>query len=37
MGRNKDDVFTATNERLNNFIFASDLLRKVREVEEHRK
>ena len=33
----KDDVFTATNERLNNFIFASDLLRKVREVEEHRK
>ena len=33
----KDNVFTATNERLNNFIFASDLLRKVREVEEHRK
>ena len=27
----KDDVFTATNERLNNFIFASDLLRKVKE------
>ena len=34
---NSGDVFTATNERLNNFIFASDLLRKVREVEEHRK
>ena len=29
----KDDVFTSTNERLNNFIFASDLLRKVKEVE----
>ncbi|MDR0891551.1 MAG: ABC transporter ATP-binding protein [Mediterranea sp.] len=29
----KDDVFTSSNERLNNFIFASDLLRKVREVE----
>ena len=27
----KEDVFTATNERLNNFIFASDLLRKVKE------
>lgn len=27
----KDDVFTATNERLNNFIFASDLLRKVKD------
>ena len=30
---NKDEVFTATNERLNNFIFASDLLRKVKEEE----
>ena len=29
----KDDVFTATNERLNNFIFASDLLRKVKTEE----
>lgn len=29
----KDDVFTATNERLNNFIFASDLLRKVKAEE----
>ncbi len=29
----KDDVFTSSNERLNNFIFASDLLRKVKEVE----
>ena len=27
----KNDVFTATNERLNNFIFASDLLRKVKD------
>lgn len=31
----KDDVFTATNERLNNFIFASDLLRKVK-IEENK-
>lgn len=30
---NKDDIFTSTNERLNNFIFASDLFRKVKEVE----
>ena len=29
----KDDIFTSTNERLNNFIFASDLFRKVKEVE----
>ncbi len=28
---NKDQVFTSTNERLNNFIFASDLLRKVKD------
>ena len=31
----KDDVFNATNERLNNFIFASDLLRKVK-IEENK-
>lgn len=31
----KDEVFTATNERLNNFIFASDLLRKVK-IEENK-
>ncbi len=30
---NKDEVFTATNERLNHFIFASDLLQKVRSEE----
>lgn len=30
---NKDGVFTSSNQRLNDFIFASDLLRKVREVE----
>ena len=30
---NKDDIFTSTNERLNSFIFASDLFRKVKEVE----
>lgn len=30
---NKDDIFTSSNERLNNFIFASDLFRKVKEVE----
>ncbi len=29
----KDEVFTATNERLNNFIFASDLLQKVKKEE----
>ena len=29
----KTDIFTSTNERLNNFIFASDLFRKVKEVE----
>ncbi len=29
----KDEVFNSNNELLNNFIFASDLLRKVREVE----
>ena len=31
----KNDVFNATNERLNNFIFASDLLRKVK-IEENK-
>lgn len=29
----KDEIFTATNQRLNDFIFASDLLRKVRNEE----
>ena len=29
----KDEVFNSNNELLNNFIFDSDLLRKVREVE----
>lgn len=31
----KDDIFTSTNKRLNDFIFASDLLRKVKDVEIH--
>ena len=31
----KDQVFTATNQRLNDFIFASDLLKKVKEEENH--
>lgn len=31
----KDDIFTSSNKRLNNFIFASDLFRKVKEVEIH--
>ena len=30
---NKDEVFSATNEKLNNFIFASDLLKKVKKEE----
>ncbi len=30
---NKDEVMTSNNEQLNNFIFASDLFRKVKEVE----
>lgn len=30
----KDDVMTSTNERLNDFIFASDLFRKVKQAEE---
>jgi phospholipid/cholesterol/gamma-HCH transport system ATP-binding protein len=29
----KDDIYDVNNERLTNFIFASDLLRKVRENE----
>ncbi len=29
----KDDIFTSTNERLSKFIFASDLLRKLKETE----
>lgn len=33
---NKDQIMTATNERLNSFIFASDLFRKVKEVETHK-
>lgn len=31
----KDDIFTSSNKRLNDFIFASDLFRKVKEVEIH--
>lgn len=30
---NKDEVMTATNKRLNDLVFASDLFRKVKEVE----
>ena len=33
----KDEVFSATNQRLNDFIFASDLLKKVKEEETHQK
>ncbi len=29
----KEDIFTSTNKRLNDFIFASDLFQKVKEVE----
>lgn len=29
----KDDIFTSTNQRLNDFIFASDFFRRVKEVE----
>jgi len=32
---NKDEIFTATDKRLNDFIFASDLFRKVKDVETH--
>lgn len=31
----KDEIITASNKRLNNFIFASDLFRKVKEAEIH--
>ncbi len=31
----KDDIFTSTNQKLNDFIFASDLFRKVKEIEVH--
>lgn len=30
---NKDDIFTSSNKRLNDFIFASELFKKVKEVE----
>ena len=30
---NKDEVMTSTNEKLNDLVFASDLFRKVKEVE----
>lgn len=33
---NKSQIFTATNQRLNDFIFASDLLKKVKEEENHK-
>ena len=29
----KDDIYTSTNQKLNDFIFASDLFRKVKEME----
>ena len=32
---NKDEIFTVTNKQLNDFIFASDLFRKVKDVETH--
>ena len=31
----KDDVISAKNKKLNDFIFASDLFKKVKEVEKH--
>ena len=31
---NKDQIVSSTNKRLNDFIFASDLFKKVKEVEE---
>ena len=31
----KEEIMTSTNEKLNSFIFASDLFRKVKEVQEH--
>ncbi|MCD8261510.1 MAG: ABC transporter ATP-binding protein [Bacteroides sp.] len=32
-GGTKEDIFTSSNQRLNDFIFASDLFRKVKEVQ----
>ena len=32
----KDDVMSSTNKELNDLVFASDLFRKVKEVEEHK-
>lgn len=32
---NKDEIFTATDKKLNDFIFASDLFRKVKDMETH--
>ena len=34
---NKNEVFSASNQRLNDFIFASDLLKKVKQEETHQK
>lgn len=31
----KEDIFTSSNKRLNDFIFASDLFRKIKEAETH--
>ncbi len=31
----KDEIMTSTNEKLNSFIFASDLFRKIKEGQEH--
>ena len=33
MARTKEQVITSNNQALNDFIFASDLFRKVKEVE----
>ncbi len=33
----KDEIMTSTNEKLNSFIFASDLFRKIKEGQEHEK
>ena len=33
---NKDEVISSNNERLNDLVFASDLFKKVKQVEEHR-
>lgn len=34
---NKDQIMSATNEKLNNFIFASDLFRKIKESQQTKK